>query len=129
MDRLTAVLLMAPVLALLSGDARRHVHVYGDHDHHEHRHGPAAHEHHHEAPAHEDELHIGECEPGQHVLRIGVACSQPLHLDTAVLDLPVTRVIALGDVTSTNVAVTDVRVHGPPAFAQLPLRAPPFASA
>jgi hypothetical protein len=40
-----------------------------------------------------------------------------------------TPVIEIGPLTSVSIDVTDVRVHGPPAFAHLPLRAPPLVSA
>jgi len=119
---------MLPALTFLSADARRHVHAYGDHEHHEHQHGPAAHDHRHDEGPPEG-VHVDECEPGQHVLHVTVLCCQSVQNDAANVDRPLTPVIEIGPLTSVSIDVTDVRVHGPPAFAHLPLRAPPLVSA
>lgn len=128
MHRLTAALLVLPALALLSGDARRHVHVYTGHDHHEHHHGVAAHEHHHEAEP--EGMHFDECEPGLHLVRVTVVCCQSVQPNAANVDLsPLISVIEPGRITSASIDVTDVRAHGPPSFAPRSLRAPPRISA
>ena len=126
--RLTAALLVFPALALLSGDARRHVHAYAGHDHHEHHHGVAAHEHHHEDEP--EGVHFDECEPGLHVVHITVVCAQSGQPHTADVDLaPLILMMEPGPLTSASIDVTDVRAHGPPSFAPRSLRAPPRISA
>ena len=113
-----------------------HVHDYTDHDHPEHHHGLASHEHpraglaehdHHSPaadahPAFQAEL----CDPGRHAVAATSGCAQAPQTHVDLRDLPGPTFIVPAAPIRSAAPVVDVRVHGPPADARVPARAPPL---
>lgn len=112
-----------------------HVHEYVGHDHPDHHHGPATHEHghlvvadreHHSVEEHDDPaIEAESCDPGRHAVTVSMGCAYvpQVHVDFAALPGPTSE--AASSPTRSAIALTDVRVHGPPFDARTPSRAPP----
>jgi hypothetical protein len=127
------VLVQAMVMSSATGSSL-HVHEYAGHDHPEHHHGPAAHEHHHSAPAGEhhteDQDHPGlqadSCDPGRHAVAATMVCAQAPRIHVDIAELPGPAILVAAVSVRSAIALTDVRVHGPPIDRGIPARAPPL---
>ena len=133
---LFAVVLVQAMVASSAMGTSLHVHEYVGHDHPEHHHGPAAHEHHHSALA--DDHHSGpedldhpglqadSCDPGRHAVAATMVCAQAPTIHVEIAELPGPAILAPPASVPSAIALTDVRVHGPPINPGSPSRAPPL---
>ena len=136
MRRLVGLLLAYSMVASAAMASSMHVHEYAEHDHPEHHHGPASHEHEHSGPADLDHhsptdddhpaWQAEPCDPGRHAVSSTLGCAQvpQAHVDLGELPGP-TFIVPAAPIRSAT-PVIDVRVHGPPADARVPPRAPPL---
>jgi hypothetical protein len=135
--RVLALVLAQALVVSASVGSSLHVHEYVGHDHPDHHHGPASHEHHHSALAGGADHFASEdhdvpafqedsCDPGRHAVALTMGCAQvpQVHVDIAELPSPSVSMPAVP--VKSAVAVTDVRVHGPPFDPRVPSRAPPL---
>jgi hypothetical protein len=130
--RIVTVIVCAAILTISGSLPDNHVHSYTGHEHAEHHHAPASHPH--DAAVHRYQsqpdpagpaAHIEDCDPGGHAVYLTFACSSseqaqapfPALADTHCVQVPVHTWVAM--------TPSDVRAHGPPPFANAPLRAPP----
>ena len=134
MRRLFACVLVQAMVVSSAMGSSLHVHEYVGHDHPDHHHGPAAHEHHHSAPADdhhtEDRDHPGlqadSCDPGRHAVAATMVCAQAPRIHVEIAELPGPAILAPAVSVRSAIALTDVRVHGPPCDVCIPARAPPL---
>jgi len=129
------VLAQALVVSSAAGSSL-HVHEYLEHDHPDHHHGPATHDHeestfvdldHHSAAPGDHDLAVeaDACDPGRHAVSVSMACASVTQVHVDLAELPGPRIVAPTVPIQSAIAITDVRVHGPPFDARIPSRAPP----
>jgi hypothetical protein len=71
-------------------------------------------------------LQADSCGPGQHAVAVTMGCAQVPQLHVDIAELPGPSVLVPAAPVHSGVAVTDVRVHGPPFDPRIPSRAPPL---
>jgi hypothetical protein len=134
--RLVACLLVQALVASTAMGGSLHVHEYVGHNHPDHHHGPAPHEHHFSVTEHDDHsgaedtdhpaLHAESCDPGRHAVAVAMACAQVPQVHVEIAELPGPTLLNPAAPVRSPLAVTDVRVHGPPLDFTVPSRAPPL---
>ena len=136
MRRLVAFVLAQALVASSAVSSSLHVHEYLGHDHPDHHHGPATHDHedptfvdldHHSAGKEDHELAVeaDSCDPGRHTVSVSMACASVTQVHVYLAKLPSPRIVVPTAPIQSAIAITDVRVHGPPFDARIPSRAPP----
>jgi hypothetical protein len=125
--RVCALVLSVSVFTTAAQMAWLHTHAAEGYDHPEHQHGPAAHSH-TALPAHHDEADetaVEACDPGDHVVSAAVAWASA-SMDAGVAAGPPAVSAWVPPIGIDGERwLTDTRVHGPPAGAPIPPRAPP----